>query len=429
MTHAGFTLGVVSGMIRPPGSKSLTIRALVAGALAPGKSHLYSPLVSDDTQAMIGVLRDFGVVIDTESDPWVIHGAGGVLHPPGNALDARLSGLTARIAIAMASRVDGRVTIDGQGRLKERPMIHLLDALTSQGVGVTSTDGHLPVTISGVGGLWGGELEIDSSVSSQFITALLLVAPLNRHPTTIRVVGVRLSEGYAGLTSDVMRAFGARIDETVTGYEVAVGGYQPADLQIEADVSAAVYPMVGAAITGGRIELQGVKPGSQQPDLVVARHLNTMGCRIGEGSHGMIVEGPSSLTPIEVDMKDAPDGAMALAVACLFATGPSRISGLSTLRHKESDRLQAMQEGLVKLGAEVVVEDDAMLIRPGTPRSGVIDPHADHRVAMALALAGLRIEGVTVSTPDVVDKTWPDYWSEMSAVVIGHDKSSDIPPR
>lgn len=394
----------------------MTIRAMAAAALAPGRSHLYGALDAEDTRAMAGVLRGFGVAVGTGTEPWAIDGLGPDLRRPDQCLEAGESGLTARIAVALSALVDGDVTIDGIGRLRERPLRPLLDALRGQGVPVTSSAGHLPVTVSGQGGLWGGDIAIDSTLSSQFVTAMLLVAPTTREPTRIRVEGERGAAGYVDLTGRVMSRFGARVDETITGYEVPNTGYRTADYQVEADVSAAVYPMVAAAITGGRVTIDGVRLDSLQPDIAVVGHLQEMGCSVWEDGNGLVVEGAERLGPVTADMAEAPDGALALAVACLFAGGPSRIAGLSTLRHKESDRLRAMSVEMGRLGADVTVDGDALEIRPASLSGGVVDSHRDHRVAMAMALVGLGVEDVVVDHPEVVNKTWPGYWEAMAGI-------------
>ncbi|MEX0864365.1 MAG: 3-phosphoshikimate 1-carboxyvinyltransferase [Acidimicrobiia bacterium] len=398
----------------------MTIRALAMAALASGRSHLYGALAADDTAAMVSALQSLGVAVDTASEPWVVTGNGGALLEPGGVLNGRESGLTARIVIALAALVDGVVTVDGEGRLRERPMQPLLSALAAQGVSVSSSRGLLPVTVTGRGGLWGGDISIDSSMSSQFVTALLIVAPMTVEPTRLRIEGERGAAGYVEMTSRVMSAFGAAVDPTITGYEIPNLGYRVADLEVEPDVSAAVYPMVAAAITGSRVEIEGVGLDSTQPDMAVARHLETMGCIISDGAAGMTIEGPGSgLRPIDIDMAGAPDGAIALAVACLFADGPSQIGGLGTLHHKESDRLEAMRDGLTALGGTVDIVGDSLRIEPLPLSGAVVRSHGDHRVAMSLAVAGLRIEGVLIDQPDVVTKTWPGFWEQMTALRAG----------
>ena len=407
----------VDGVVTPPGSKSITIRALTAAGLAEGRSHLYGALSAADPEAMMRVLAGFRVLVDAEGDPWVVDGTGGRLTAPDEVLDVGESGLTARIALVLAALAEGDTTIDGHGRLRQRPMWPLLDVLRSHDVGVSSRDGHLPVKITGDGGRWGGSITVDAALSSQFATALMMAAPLSREPTSLRVDRVEGSGGYMDVTVEVMRAFGAQVTPNITGFEIAPGGYRAADLVVEPDASAAVYPMVAAALTGGRIEISGLGLGSNQPDVVVATRLAEMGCTVEDTGTGLVVEATGvDLAGIDVDMSPAPDGALALAVACLFASGPSRIRGLGSLRHKESDRLAALSEEMGRIGAAVEVDGDSLLIEPAALQPAVIDPHNDHRIAMAMALVGLRVEGLEVAEPGVVAKTWPDYWETLEEI-------------
>ncbi|MFV1961350.1 MAG: 3-phosphoshikimate 1-carboxyvinyltransferase [Acidimicrobiia bacterium] len=410
----------VDGAVRPPGSKSATIRALAVAALADGRSHIYGALRADDTVAMIGVLRSFGISVDDRGEPWAIDGTGGRLQAPDAPLDVLESGLTARIAMVLASLAEGATVVDGRGHLHQRPIDALVRTLTDQGVQVTTTGGFLPATIHGRGGLWGGEMTVDCSKSSQFATAILIAAPSTSEPTTLRVEGLEGSFGYLALTLQVMDAFGADVSRTFTGFEVANNGYQSTDYVVEPDASSAVYPMVAAAITGGRVELEGLTFDSEHPDLLVARRLGEMGCAISEENQSLVVDGNGvSLKGIETDMSAAPDGALALVVACLFADGVSRIGGLASLRFKESDRLSAISGELSGLGGSVSVEDDCLVIRPTALAGATIDPHGDHRIAMSCALVGLRVEGVSVSDPDVVNKTWPGYWEMLEKLASG----------
>ncbi|MCZ6566963.1 MAG: 3-phosphoshikimate 1-carboxyvinyltransferase [Actinobacteria bacterium] len=412
--------GPVDGAMRPPGSKSATIRALAVAALAEGRSHIYGALRADDTVAMIGVLRSFGIAVDDRGEPWAVDGTGGRLQAPKAALDVLESGLTARIAMVLASLVEGRTVVDGRGHLRQRPIDALVRTLTDQGVRVTTTVGFLPASIDGLGGLWGGEMTVDCSKSSQFATALLIAAPMTSEPTRLRVEGLEGSFGYLALTLQVMDAFGAEVSRTFTGFEVANSGYRPTDYVVEPDASSAVYPMVAAAITGGRVELEGLTRDSEHPDLLVARRLGDMGCAISEEKQSLVVDAYGvTLKGIETDMSAAPDGALALVVACLFADGVSRINGLASLRFKESDRLSALSNVLSSLGGSVSIEDECLVIRPVTLAGATIDPHGDHRIAMSCALVGLRVDGVSVADPDVVDKTWPGYWEMLEKLASG----------
>ncbi len=403
-----------------PGSKSITIRAMACAALAEGRSHVYDGLDADDTKAMAAALTAFGVSVNTSSEPWTIDGLGRHLQAPRDVIDAIESGLTARISIVMASLADGGdTTIDGQGRLSERPMEGLLEALKAQGVAVTATEGHLPVTVTGQTGLWGEVIEVDCSGSSQFATALLLGAPMASRSSSLKPVGLAGSAGYLDVTIRVMEAFGAQVTPTLAGFDVEPSGYQPQDYVVEPDISAAVYPMVSAAITGGRVELPGVWLESLQPDIHVAQVLESMGCQLARGESGLVVDANGvRLGGIETDLSGCPDGAMAVAVACLFAEEPSRLDGLFSLRHKESDRLQAMSDGINALGGNATIDEDALIIEPQALTGGVVDSFGDHRVAMSLALAGLRVPAVEVSNPDVVAKTWPGFWETMGTAFV-----------
>lgn len=400
----------VEGRVKPPGSKSLTIRALVTAGLARGRSHIYGGLAADDTIAMIGALRALGLEVDDDLEPWSITGIGGYLNPRETSIDAGESGLTARIALVLAAFTETSVTVTGRGRLLQRPIDGVVDALTAQGVSIQTTNGLLPATVNGQGGLWGGDIDVDCSKSSQFATALLLAGPVMSEPAHIRVSGLTGSSGYLDSTLAVMEAFGAVVSRTITGFDTEPGGYRPTDYPIEPDASAAVYPMIAAAITGGRIVIEGLDSTSTQPDMAIAAHLRSMGCVVTDGDDGIVIEGPPRLAPIVADLSDAPDGALGLAVACAFADGESELSGLHSLRYKESDRLRAISAELAKIGIATEVGEDTLRIHPGNARGALVDPHGDHRIAMAMAVAGLRVGGMEVSNPGVVAKTWPGFW-------------------
>jgi len=366
---------------------------------------------------MARALGGFGVSLDDHSEPWVIDGLGRHLRAPSQPIDAGESGLTARISMVMATLADGGdTTIDGRGRLRERPIRGLVDALLKQGVAITTTDGFLPVTIGGQSGLWGEEIEIDCSESSQFATALLLGSPMASRPSTIKLTGLHGSSGYLDVTVEVMEKFGASLEPTITGFDVAAQRYGATDFVVEPDASAAVYPMVAAAITRGRVEVDGLRITSRQPDMAVAGVLEMMGCRLEDGDVGLVVDARDiDLEPIDVDLSGSPDGALAIAIACLFASGESRLRGLFSLRHKESDRLGAMTTEIARLGGDVAVEEDSLRVSHSSLQAGLVDPHGDHRVAMSLALAGLVIPGIEVTNPHVVNKTWPGFWDAFGA--------------
>lgn len=406
----------IDATIRPPGSKSETVRALAVAAMTDGRSHLYGPLDADDPRAMAGAVGQIGAAVGIGPEIWSVDGRGGRLRAPSEDLDANESGLSARILLAMAGSLDGVTRVVGRGRLPERPMGGIVEVLRSQGVEVSGD--HLPIEVTGRGHLWGGRITVDCTESSQFATAVMLVAPTMHEPCTLEVQGLTGSADYLDGTVSIMRRFGATIERTVTGYEIGNDGYQSSDVVIEPDASAAVYPMAIAAITGGRVVIDGLGERSWQPDLRVGGVLGQMGCRVDWEDNRVTVDARGvDLRGVEVDMSDAPDGALALAVVCLTAEGSSRITGLGSLRHKESDRLEAISEEITRIGGEVQVEGDALTIQGGGHLHGaVVESHGDHRIAMAMATAGVAVSGMSVAQPNVVNKTWPGYWTFLDSL-------------
>jgi 3-phosphoshikimate 1-carboxyvinyltransferase len=234
---------------------------------------------------------------------------------------------------------------------------------------------------------------------------------------TIELEGAEGSIGYLDLTLDVMRGFGAQVERSGNSFQVEPGGYLAADFEIEPDASAAVYPMVAAAIRGGSVTLSGLDDSSHQPDIEITKILAEMGCNVtlSLGSTTVGADG-GPLRPIEVDLSAMPDGALAVAVACLFATGESRLDGLGSLRHKESDRLRALTDQLRNVGGHARVDGDSLTISPGSLRPAKVETYGDHRIAMALSLVGLVQQGIEIEAPEVVDKTWPGFWDMLEAL-------------
>lgn len=407
----------ISASVRPPGSKSATIRALAAASLAAGRSHIYGALRADDSEAMLRVVRGFGIDVDDGSDPWAVDGLGGHLSTPSEPIDVGESGLSARIAVVLAAFAEGTTTLVGRGRLNERPMQSVIDILHDQGVDVHGTNGRLPITVAGQGGLWGGKMKVDCSKSSQYATAVLLVSPLTSEPTSVRLVDLAGSSRYLDMTIELMESFGARVAPNITGFDAENHGYQPGDYVVEPDASAAVYPAVAAAITRGTVVIEGLRMSTGQPDMRVVRCLQDMGCAVESGDGGVRVTGPQgSLNPIHVDMSEAPDGSLGLAVACLYADGESRIDGLHSLQYKESDRLQAIATEMRSLGGDVTIQGDSLVIRGSSLSASSVHSHGDHRIAMAMALAGLNTDGVVVHGAGAVSKTWPHYWEMLETL-------------
>lgn len=410
--------GPVQASVTIPGSKSITNRALLLAALADGTSRLRAPLHSDDTFYMVQCLRDLGVSVEqTLQGDFTVHGAGGTFTAPAKTLSVGNSGTTVRFLTAAAcfAPAGTDVVLDGVARMRERPIRDLLGALLTLGVHAESVNGHgcPPVRVQG-GGLPGGACKLRGDVSSQFLSALLQVSPYAERDVSIEIVGELISKPYVDITQSVMHSFGAEfINEDYRRLTVAAGQrYTAQDYPIEADASNASYFLAAAAVTGGTVTLENLSSESIQGDAKFVDVLERMGCQVTRGPR-LIVTGPERLRPVTADMDAMPDMAQTLALVCAFADGPSRITNLGSLRVKETDRVAAVAKELPKLGVRVEEGRDFWAIHPPSDSAyqrAEIDTYDDHRMAMAFALAGLRIPGVVINDPRCVAKTFPDFW-------------------
>ena len=411
--------GPIDATVRVPGSKSITNRALLIAALAQGPSELSGPLSSDDTDVMREALDQFGVSIDAQSETWRVQGVGGQLAQPNSSLWVQNSGTTARFLTAAATLAPGPTTLDGNPRMRERPIVHLLSALEALGAPAEALGEHgcPPVRVRG-GGLPGGSVTIDGSQSSQYTSAVLLAAPYASQDVVVDFAeNLIVSKPYVDITLKMMRDFGAKADWIEDGNSSSIHvesgmGYQGRPYAIEPDASSAAYPFCAAAIAGGSIRVAGVPEDSLQSDWRILELLERMGCQIDRSSDEVSVTGPDQ--PLrslgEVDMNEMPDAVLAYAVVALFADGPTLIKNVWNLRIKETDRLAALENELRKLGARAEAGKDWLRIQPGPLQGAEIDTYDDHRMAMSFSLAGLRVPGVVIRDPGCVSKTWPDYF-------------------
>ena len=402
--------------VRPPGSKSITNRALVTGALARGTSRIVGPLRSDDTDAMVGCLLRMGVGVRSTADGFEIR-SGGRLRG-GGRLDARASGTTARFITAAATLADGPSLVDGTPRMRERPIGPLVEALRALGAGVEAerSGQYPPVRVAG-GGLAGGRIMIDGSKSSQFISAVLLSAPRAEQRVTLQFGSGVVSRPYLDTTLEVMSSFGAEAGWLDAGsITVAPSGYRATSFTVEADASAAVYPWAAAAITGAIVTVTGLYPASSQADMAALGVFERMGCRVRSRSGGIALAGPPVLSGVEADLNDCPDASLGLAVVAAFATTPSCFTNIANLRIKETDRLAALEAELTRLGADVTTGPDRISIVPGPLRPARIRTYDDHRMAMAFAVAGLVQPGIVIEDPGCVAKTWPGFFDMLETL-------------
>ena len=415
---------VVADVLVPP-SKSITNRALVCAALAEGESEVVGLAPGDDSTAMIDCLEALGVVIGVaERDGRrvaMVAGTGGDLPAGPITLNARLAGTTSRFITAVAALGRGPYVVDGEAPLRTRPMAPLHASLHSLGAVLQhgGEPGRLPVTVTGpVGGA--DALMMPGDVSSQYVSALMLIAPLIRDGMRLGLSTKLVSRPYVEITKSVMESFGA------TGVEVGErrihvdeSGYEPTVYDVEPDASSASYPLAAAAMVGGAVTVRGLGRDSLQGDAVFVDVLERMGCHIVVGDRHTVVmrRTDEPLGGLHIDMSDISDLVPTMAVLATQASSATRITGVGFIRKKESDRLGDLAAELAKTGASVEVEDDGLVITPVDALHGArLETHHDHRLAMAFGVLGLAVAGVEVADPDVVSKSWPDFWDALDAI-------------
>lgn len=410
--------------LTPPGSKSLTNRALLLAALAEGESVIRRPLLADDTRVMLEALAALGFELNRSHDAVRIRGSAGHISRSGASLHLGNAGTAMRFLAAACCLGDHGATLDGVARMRQRPIGQLVDALRELGAAIDYLGqvGFPPLRVQG-GGLRGGELTMPPTLSSQYISALLHVGPLCRRGLTIRFDGPVTSRPYVAMTLATMARFGvaAAVDPAFARIDVPAGGYRGLDYAVEPDASNASYFLAAAAVVpGSACTIDGLGFRSVQGDAAFAqRVLEPMGAAVVYEPDRLTVLGPrpgTKLQGIDIDLNDLPDMAQTLAVAALFAEGVTIIRNVGNLRVKETDRLAALQTELRKLGATVEIDGDDLHITPPTQlRRAAIDTYDDHRMAMSFAVAGLPPEspGVTINDPACVNKTFPDFFEYL----------------
>ena len=419
--------GPVAASVRLPGSKSITNRALLLAALADGESRLVAPLHSEDTFYMASALRELGVSIgETPERDFVVQGSGGRLAAPEKTLFIGNSGTTVRFLTAAACLTPAgtEVALDGVARMRERPIRDLIGALLTLGVEAECLNGHgcPPVRVRG-GGMPGGACRLRGDVSSQFLTALLQAAPYAEQDVEIEIVGDLVSKPYVDITQSVMHSFGVSMqnDDYQRLRVASKQRYVGREYVIEADASNASYFLAAAAVTGGTVTLENLGATSIQGDICFIDVLERMGCTVTRGVSAVTLTGPAKLSAVDADMEAIPDTAQTLAVVAAFADGPSHITNLASLRVKETDRVGAVAKELPKLGVRVDEGRSEWTITPpadGVYTSASIDTYDDHRMAMAFAVAGLRVP-VQINAPGCVAKTFPDFWERWNQAFYG----------
>jgi len=400
------------GRVTPPGSKSITNRALLLAALAKGTSRLSGALKSRDTALMAVALRQMGVVIDEPDDTSFVVASAGFLAAPAEPLHLGNAGTAVRFLTAAAALVDGIVMIDGDEAMRKRPIGPLVTALRSLGIVINAPTGCPPVMIEGRGHFGSGRVEIDGGLSSQYVSALLMAAPFGQGAIDVALTGRDLdARGYVDLTVAAMTAFGASVNvvDEIT-WRVAPTKYRATDFVIEPDASAATYLWAAAALTGGDVDL-GVPAGAfTQPDAKAAAFIRMF-----------------PKMPALIDGSQMQDAVPTLAVLAAFNDTPVRFTGIANLRVKECDRIRALATELSRIAPGLAHEDGDDLVVNSDPRLRSqqqrnartrIETYEDHRIAMAFALAGLRIGGISILDPDCVGKTYPGYWDALRGLGV-----------
>ena len=428
----------VQGSLRPPGSKSLTNRALVCAAFASGPSTLRGALCSEDTQVMLAALRSLGLEANEGSGGRTVQVDPAGLRPTEEVAELFVgnSGTTVRFLTAALSAFGGSYRLHGVDRMHARPIADLVDAiapLVRGSVAAISPNGCPPVEITSSG--WSGDrLRVAGNVSSQYLSGLMMAAPIalaNRPQDTIEIEvnGELVSRPYVEMTAAVMRSFGSEVSlEDNDGVRISGKGYQGIEYHIEPDASAASYFWAAAAISGGEVTVEGLSADALQGDVALCEVLEQMGCHVVRRSDSITVGG-GKLRGIDVDMNAISDTVQTLAVVALFADGPTRVRGVAHNRFKETDRIGDLARELRKLGAAVVEHADGLTVTPPVDteklHGATLETYHDHRMAMSLSLAGLRVAGVQILNPACTAKTYPEFFADLERLIgRPHDWSS-----
>ena len=411
-----------------PGSKSITHRALIAGGLAHGKTILRNDLDCEDTRHTAHVLKAIGVKMTRDGNDLIMAGMGETARDQTweKALYLGNSGTSFRLLLPVLALVRGRFLMTGTPRMRERPMGPLVDALSQLGANVSymGKNGLPPIRIAS-DGIPGGVVTLPGDASSQFLSALLLSGPYARKDVDITVKGDLVSKPYVDVTIDVMAAFGARVKrQGYTRFSVSAGQqYQPREYTVQGDVSSASYFWAGAAITGRTVTTRNIHPEGRQGDIRLLEVFEVMGCTVVREADRVSVTG-GLLTGVDVDMGAMPDMVPTLAAVALFAKGKTTIRNVGHLRFKESDRLSAVAQEWRKLGARVEEYEGSLVVHGGERLCGAeVDPHDDHRLAMSLAVVGLKVPGVRIQNRACVSKSFPqfwDLWEELRGYRVGN---------
>lgn len=412
--------GPVNASVTVPGSKSISNRALVCAALASGESTISHLASGNDTARMLDCMMTLGVNLERSGSSLSLVGLNGRIRG-GGTLDAGLAGTTSRFMTAVAALAEKATTITGEVPLRRRPIQELLDALRSLGAEIDSMEepDHLPIRVKR-SELRGGTVRIRGDVSSQFITSLMLIGPYLEGGLEIVLTSPLVSQPYVRMTADVMSTFGIdRIEFDTSRVMVPEGRYVGCSFTVEPDASSASYPLASAAIAGGRVAVERLTRQSMQGDIAILDILGEMGCSLEETSDSCATIRSGDLVGIDIDMSDVSDLVPTVAATALYCSTPSRIRNIGFIRQKESDRIGDLVMGIETIGGRAIEHVDGLEIFPmGESRRDSVVPSTchDHRLALAWSLIALRRPGVVIDDPQVVDKSWPEWWQVREVI-------------
>ncbi len=410
---ASISKSKITGRVIAPPSKSYTIRGLMSAALAKGRSEIINPLSSDDTEAAINVLSQVGIYVRKEQDSWQV--TGGNLHEPYTDLFCNESAATLRFMTAICSLIPGRCQLRSGPSLAKRPVKPLIQALRQLGVDC-SCQGELPPVIVEGGRLKGGTTELPGNVSSQFVSALLLISPFAEEGMTIRLTTPLESQPFILMTIECLKMFGIEVKTSrdLRQFEISKQTYQPTRYHVEGDWSSASYFLALGALSD-EVEVTNLNPESLQGDKAILDFLRDMGASVTVNKNSAVVKS-SGLSSLRADLSNCIDLLPTMAVLAATADGVSELTGIERARLKESNRVSTLKAGLEKMGIKVIEESNKLTIAGSEPKGSVIDTSEDHRIAMAFSLLGAVAGGTIIDDAECVSKTYPEFWDTLKSI-------------
>jgi len=413
----------VDGTIKAPASKSYSHRAFIAAALAEGQSVLRDPLYSEDTLATLEACENLGALFQRYADKCIVQGTAGYIRTPENVIDVKNSGTSVRILssiAAIAPRANYTI-FTGDESLRKRPMQDLIDALGNLGVDIVSSQSNGTPPIIVKGGFDGGQTDINGSVSSQFISSIIMAAPYSKNPVTLNVRGTFVSKPYVNMTLSVIKHFGIEFEYDTTNvpeyssYYIEPQKYECADYTIEGDYSSASYMIALAAMMPGKVTIENLYKDSMQGDKIIVDIVRKMGAKVTQTEPTLTVDGDGNLEAFDIDLGDAPDLLPTVAILMATANGTSHITGVEHARFKETDRVHNCAIELENVGVDVEELRDGLIIK-GSPTGGTVDSHMDHRMVMAFYILGLKIGDVKIKNANCYDVSFPNFLEVMNDI-------------